>query len=129
MKWYIPELTRISQNSIDLEHLFLYLVTTCRSSLKKCLGKSSTDLLFYLYFYFLVFLGPHWWHMEVPRLGVESELQKLTYTTATALRDPSHICDLHHSSLQCLTLNPLSEARDQTHLLMDILVRFITAEP
>ena len=25
-------------------------------------------------FCFLVFLGPHSWHMEVPRLGVESEL-------------------------------------------------------
>ena len=25
------------------------------------------------FFFFLVFLGPHPWHMEVPRLGVESE--------------------------------------------------------
>ena len=24
--------------------------------------------------YIFVFLGPHLWHMEVPRLGVESEL-------------------------------------------------------
>ena len=27
------------------------------------------------------FLGPHLWHIEVPRLGVESELQLLAYTT------------------------------------------------
>ena len=33
--------------------------------------------------------------------------------------DPSHICSLHHSSRQCQILNPLSEARDQTHILMD----------
>ena len=33
--------------------------------------------------------------MEVPRLGVELELQVLAYTTATALRDPSHIYSLH----------------------------------
>ena len=26
------------------------------------------------FFFFLVFLGPHPWHMEVPGLGVESEL-------------------------------------------------------
>ena len=26
------------------------------------------------FFFFLVFLGPHLWQMEVPRLGVESEL-------------------------------------------------------
>ena len=27
-------------------------------------------------------LGPHLQHMEVPRLGVKSELQPLAYTTA-----------------------------------------------
>ena len=51
--------------------------------------------------------------MEVPRLGVESELQMLAYTTAT--QDPSCICNLHHSSQECWIFNPLSEARDQTH--------------
>ena len=35
------------------------------------------------------FLGPHLRHMEVPRLGAESELQLPAYTTATATRDPS----------------------------------------
>ena len=55
-----------------------------------------------------VFLG-------VPRLGVESELQLLTYTTATATQDPS----LHHCSQQCQILNPLSKARDRTQVLMD----------
>ena len=32
--------------------------------------------------------------MEVPRLGVESELQLLACTTATATQDLSHVCDL-----------------------------------
>ena len=49
--------------------------------------------------------------MGVPRLGVISELQLPAYATDTAMRDPSLICDLHHSSLQCQILNPLSEAR------------------
>ena len=40
------------------------------------------------FFFFWSFLGPHRPHMEVPRLGVESELQLLTYTTATATLDP-----------------------------------------
>ena len=57
--------------------------------------------------------------MEVPRLGVKSEMQLLAYTTATATVDPSHICDVHHSSQKHRILNPLSEARDQTHDLMD----------
>ena len=47
-----------------------------------------------LLFYFLFcFLGPHPWHMEVPRLEVKSELQLLAYTTATATPDLSHVCD------------------------------------
>ena len=50
--------------------------------------------------------------MEVPRLGVELELQLLAYTTAPAMPDVSHVSgDLHHGSLQHWILNPLSEAR------------------
>ena len=57
--------------------------------------------------------------MHIPRLGVESELQPLAYTTAMAMPDLRHVCDLHHSSQQPQILNPVSEARDQTHILMD----------
>ena len=56
--------------------------------------------------------GLHLQHMEVPRLGVELELQLLTYTTATVMPDLSHVCDLHLSSWECRILNPLSKARD-----------------
>ena len=51
------------------------------------------------------FLGPHMWHMEVPRLVVELELQLSAYTTATAMWDPSHVCNLSHSSRQRRILN------------------------
>ena len=57
--------------------------------------------------------------MEVPRLVVESELQLPAYTTTTATQDPSHICDPHHSSQQHQIPDPLSEARDQTCILID----------
>ena len=33
--------------------------------------------------------------MEIPRLGVKSELQLLAYTTAIAIQDPNHVWDLH----------------------------------
>ena len=66
----------------------------------------------------LSFLGLHPRHMEVPRLGVQLELQLPAYTTATTPPDPSCIFDLHHSSQQRRILNPLSEARDQTHNLV-----------
>ena len=56
--------------------------------------------------------------MEVPRLGVEWELQLPTYTTATAMQDQSRVCNLHHSSRQRRILNPLSKAGDRTHNLM-----------
>ena len=57
--------------------------------------------------------------MEVPRLGVESELQLPAYTTATAMPDVSLVCDLLHSSWQRRILNPLSEARDESCVLVD----------
>ena len=60
--------------------------------------------------YLLFFLGPHLQHMEVPWLGVESELQSLAYTTATATWDLRCVCDLHLSLQQHWTLNPLSKA-------------------
>ena len=39
----------------------------------------------------------------------------------------AHVCNLYHSLRQCRILNPLSQARDPTHILMDTS-RFITAE-
>ena len=68
-------------------------------------------------FFFLLFRAVPT-HLEVPRLGVESELQLLAYATARAISDLSHVCDLHHSSWQWRILNPLRETRDQTHNLM-----------
>ena len=56
--------------------------------------------------------------MEVPRLGVQSELQLPAYARATAMQDPSRGCNLHHSSQQRWISNPLSEAREQIHNLM-----------
>ena len=71
------------------------------------------------YFVLFLFLGLQVRHREVPGLGVKSELQLLAYAIAIATLDPSRICDLDHSSRQCQILNPLSKARDGTHILMD----------
>ena len=68
---------------------------------------------------FVFFLGSHLWHMEVPKPGVKSEVSPLAYTTATATRDLSYVCDLYHSSWQCWILNPLSKAKDRTRVLKD----------
>ena len=54
-----------------------------------------------------------------PGSGVELELQLPAYTTATAMWELSHICDLRHSLWQHQILNPRSEARDRTDILMD----------
>ena len=67
----------------------------------------------------MVFLRLHLRHVKVPRLGVELEQPQQAYATATAMPDLTHICDQHHSSWQHLSLNSLSKARDQTHILMD----------
>ena len=89
---------------------------------------SWEEIILTLNLFFFFFLGPHLWHVEVPRLGVKSELLLLVYTTATATQDLSHVCDLYHSSQQCQSLAHLSKARDRPASSW-ILVRFITAEP
>ena len=71
------------------------------------------------FFFFCFFYGPQSWHMEVPRLEVQQELQLPAYATATATPDLSHICKLYHSSRHCRIPDPPSEARDQTHILID----------
>lgn len=90
--------------------------------------------LFFCLFVFC-FLRSHLQHMEVPRLGVESELQlpqpqqlgiqaaSLTYTTAhvTLLLAPALWAFFHLLKGATLphVLNPLSKARDQTLNLMN----------
>ena len=56
--------------------------------------------------------------MEVPRLGVQLELQPLAYARATATPGLSRVCDLHHSPQQRWILSPLSKVRDRTRALM-----------
>ena len=53
--------------------------------------------------------------MEVPRLGVYSELRVPAYTTAIAMPDLSHICDTTAHGI----LNPLIKARNGTCVFMD----------
>ena len=64
----------------------------------------QTFRLWIFFFFFFCFLGLHLQDVDVPRLGVQLELQLLA--TATATRNPSHVCDLHHSSRQCWIHDP-----------------------
>ena len=106
----------------ELTHRCLYLNCGRRKQLQTCLRRRVCllETVFILFYFFNVcFLGLHLQHMEGPRLGVQSELQLPAYTTATATGNQSRVCNLHHSSRQHWILNPLSKARDQTHILMD----------
>ena len=90
----------------------------------------SFDLLLILSILFSLnfcFWGPHSWHMEVPRLGVELELQLPAYATATATQVPSCLCDLHHSSRQWGYLSHWVRPGIEP-VSSWLLVSFITAE-
>ena len=82
------------------------------SSVRLCVNVITSDALIF----FFVFLGPHPRPVEVPRPGVQLELQLPVYTTAIATQIPSQI------------LNPLREARDPTHnLIVPSRIRFCCA--
>ena len=53
------------------------------------------------------------------QLGVKLDLQLPAYITATAMLYRSWIFHLHCRLWQCQIFNPLSEARDQTHIITD----------
>ena len=96
-----PWIGRISTGKINMLPKAIYRFSTI-----------PIKILFLIICLSFVFLGPHLRHMEVPRLGVKSELQLLAYATATAIQYLSCICGLHHSSQQPQILNPLNEAKD-----------------
>ena len=78
----------------------------------------SNFIYFILFFVFCPFSAASR-HVEVPRLRVYSELLLLAYARATAMPDPSRVCNLHHSSWQHWILNSLSKAWDRTCNVMD----------
>ena len=63
----------------------------------KELQENSNHIDFFLPIF--SFSGLHPQHREAPRLGVESEMQLLAYTTATAMQDPSCLCNSNARSL------------------------------
>ena len=76
--------------------------------------------LFFLFFFFFFRLfraAPKAYGRSQARSSITVEL--IAYTRATAMPDPSLICDLHHSLWQRWILNPLREARDRTYILLD----------
>ena len=60
--------------------------------------------------------------MDVPRLGVQLEMQLPTYTTATAMQDLSLVITYTAAQGNAGSFNLLSEAKDRTC----ILVGFVT---
>ena len=87
-----------------ISSFFFFLKGTNILKLEHFTSESSFLALFDL-IWFHSLLGLHLQHMEVPRLGVESELQFQACTTAT--QDLSCVCNLHHSLRQRQSLNPL----------------------
>ena len=64
--------------------------------------------------FFCLFVFAISWAALVAYVGSQARdlIGAVTYTTATATWDPSHVFDLPHSSRQLGILNPLSKARD-----------------
>ena len=105
------------------KNIATYIVADCTTS--DFLPKFIPKLGGYAFIFF-PFLRPHPWHMEVPKLGVELELQ--LPATSPATWDLSCIFDLHPAR---------SNARSPTHWARPgmeptsswILVKFVSAVP
>ena len=108
-----PILLRIKKNKFAKKGQCFLLTLVISTSI--CEDVISKPYIYSLSFFLPSFLlGLHPQHMEVPWLGVQSELQPLAYSTAIATWDQ------WYSSRWCWILNPPSEARDWTPVLMDL---------
>ena len=85
----------------------LQALTSCRwvrtQELQWAFGGRRSRICILLLLIYFFFLGLHPRHMEVPRRGVDLELQLPAYTTATVMPDLSHICAPAHSNDGSLT--------------------------
>ena len=94
--YYVPRITmhKMGEGRLKRGHLGLQRDTL-----------PHVKIIFFSFLLAFCFLGPHLWHMKVPRLGVELELQLPDYPTATATPNSSNICDLHiaHGNAGSLT--------------------------
>ena len=77
---------------------------------------------------FFFFSGPHLRHMEVPRLGVKSELQLQAYTIATTTWDLSRFATLTTAHLKAGSLTHWARPGIEPESSW-ILVWLITSEP
>ena len=84
--------------SILKEHT-TFTVSVIASTLCSVNRAAKMMIFFSLYFFFFfVFLGPYPRHMEIPSLGVKSELQLPAYTRATAMPDPSQATSVTYTT-------------------------------
>ena len=112
--------SKVTQSYIHIYILFLYIIF--HHGFSQEIGYSSLCytvgpccLSFFFSFLFKptpAAYGGSW------AMGQTGELELQLPATATAMQDPSHPFDLHHSSQQCQIHNLLSKARDRTHNLM-----------
>ena len=90
----------------------------CFSGCKQTPQFHNIGLMLGFFFFFLFSFYSRTSTLGSCQLGVESELKLPAYTTATAMPDLSCNWDLHGGSWQHHILNPLSEVRDQTCILV-----------
>ena len=86
----------LSASSEEIPVCMINLIRTMDPSICRT---TSVFSFFSSFSFFILFRAMHLRHVEVPRLGVGSELQQ-PVSTATAMPDLSHFCNLHHSSWQ-----------------------------
>ena len=69
-KTFLHQMIRINELKFYIFHLSLETKYGQRNYILSY--KFNKNTFFFELFYFIDFLGPHSWHMEVPRLGAES---------------------------------------------------------
>ena len=98
--WFSTLEISISENSLNLYDL-----------------SSNTNQISTQFFFFFCFFRAV--PMAYGGSQARGRIEAASLHHSAAMRDPSLICNLHHSSWECWIPSPLSKARDLTCILMD----------
>ena len=80
----------------------------------------SAFIYLFLIFFLILFLGPNLWHMEVPRLGLEPELQLLASTTPQPQQGQIQAASATYISAYGKAGSLIGKFKNQTHIFTDI---------
>ena len=114
--------SKVTQLHMYIPEYSMYFPVLCDSTLLCIPSKCLYSFLFILFIYLFIYLflpAACGGSQARVQIGATAAGLQPSLRSCLTMQDLSHVCNPHHSPWQCWVLNPQSEARDWTWILMD----------